>query len=645
MTILKQRSNGWWQLIFCLMCLIEALTICLIWMSVLVPVPVSAASSDVLFIRHGRSRVRHSSEKSHIRWGLQAFDNLTLYDYDYENANGTAGSNETMYEFGGNGGNQTFLGADSFGYYSSEMVYNNGTSANASVSLSDSKLISTLEPSSTSNRWSASTSSVATKSKKLAKKQFMESIRKNVEEGIEYLRTHAHLSHPTAMMPSEKALLQLQKQAEQLALAEKLKLSAQNDKLDSKPVNSFASEPIATTKHNIKSPFPVPFDHIHAEHIPLNQKKHKTDKQMPPWRAEHQIDDTHGNTNHIDQPQNPNPNQFDYEMQNDETHNQNVHQSDSHHPYKSNKLNKSNARHAHEPSTSANVRSNSIATMKTIDSIVTSINAAVSKKYLDQAFNDAKSNLNGNSSSNSNASRSNFRSQSNNSKLASRIQQSANEKRKELNYAQAKSADTPISSVASLTSHAEDIELTKQNDSNAKFNTNLNNNQFEVNQGFPSQFDELNDEQQTNDDSGDDTNPYAFDSNDEQTMTFDGKMVRTNDGTQLPMNFEQGDLDDLDEISRNNRMDLMKGRDVVTKFLQIVESQHLLGANCTAGTALNLGEGVVDRYAQDRFRVEAEVAVNRANWLTRLVIQIFAFNFNLYNVHCTHSSLMTICAK
>lgn len=57
--------------------------------------------------------------------------------------------------------------------------------------------------------------------------------------------------------------------------------------------------------------------------------------------------------------------------------------------------------------------------------------------------------------------------------------------------------------------------------------------------------------------------------------------------------------------------------DIVTRFLQIVESQHLLGANCTAGTDLNLGEGVVDRYAQDRFRVEAEVAVNRANMLTR----------------------------
>ncbi|CAH0562368.1 unnamed protein product [Brassicogethes aeneus] len=58
--------------------------------------------------------------------------------------------------------------------------------------------------------------------------------------------------------------------------------------------------------------------------------------------------------------------------------------------------------------------------------------------------------------------------------------------------------------------------------------------------------------------------------------------------------------------------------DIVTRFLRIVESQHLLGENCTAGTDLNLGEGVVDRYAQERFRVEADVAVNRANMLTRL---------------------------
>ncbi|MPC76707.1 hypothetical protein E2C01_071132 [Portunus trituberculatus] len=58
--------------------------------------------------------------------------------------------------------------------------------------------------------------------------------------------------------------------------------------------------------------------------------------------------------------------------------------------------------------------------------------------------------------------------------------------------------------------------------------------------------------------------------------------------------------------------------DVVTKFLRIVESQHLLGENCTKGTDFHLGEGVVDRYAQERFRLEGEIAVNRANLYTRL---------------------------
>ena len=58
--------------------------------------------------------------------------------------------------------------------------------------------------------------------------------------------------------------------------------------------------------------------------------------------------------------------------------------------------------------------------------------------------------------------------------------------------------------------------------------------------------------------------------------------------------------------------------DLVSKFLRVVESQHMLGENCTAGTETTLGEGVVDRYAQERFRLQAEVAVNRANWLTRM---------------------------
>ncbi|GAB6025630.1 hypothetical protein CHUAL_011356 [Chamberlinius hualienensis] len=95
-----------------------------------------------------------------------------------------------------------------------------------------------------------------------------------------------------------------------------------------------------------------------------------------------------------------------------------------------------------------------------------------------------------------------------------------------------------------------------------------------------------------------------------------------------------GDESEVDEVLENDKIyfasttsgpDVKSVRrkeighmDVVTKFLHIVESQSILGENCSAGTEMNLGKGVVDRYAQERFRLEAEVAVNRANFLTRL---------------------------
>lgn len=81
-----------------------------------------------------------------------------------------------------------------------------------------------------------------------------------------------------------------------------------------------------------------------------------------------------------------------------------------------------------------------------------------------------------------------------------------------------------------------------------------------------------------------------------------------------PDSADTNSLDDPSTYDQNNKPNL----DIVTKFLRIVESQSLMGENCTAGTDFNLGEGVVDRYAQERFRLEAEVAVNRANWLTRM---------------------------
>ena len=80
---------------------------------------------------------------------------------------------------------------------------------------------------------------------------------------------------------------------------------------------------------------------------------------------------------------------------------------------------------------------------------------------------------------------------------------------------------------------------------------------------------------------------------------------------------DTSDANSLDDPSTYDQSS-KPSSDIMTTFLRIVESQSLLGDNCTAGTDFNLGEGVVDRYAQERFRLEADVAVNRANWLTRL---------------------------
>lgn len=80
--------------------------------------------------------------------------------------------------------------------------------------------------------------------------------------------------------------------------------------------------------------------------------------------------------------------------------------------------------------------------------------------------------------------------------------------------------------------------------------------------------------------------------------------------------------------------------DIVTRFLRIIENQHTMGENCTAGTDLNLGEGVVDQYAQERFRLEANLAVNRANMLTRL--WKYAPEVMLSSEYLLHASVLSM---
>lgn len=105
----------------------------------------------------------------------------------------------------------------------------------------------------------------------------------------------------------------------------------------------------------------------------------------------------------------------------------------------------------------------------------------------------------------------------------------------------------------------------------------------------------------------------------------------------LDENTESGDIV---VIAENVTVVRPVHEDVVTKFLRLIETQHLLGENCTAGTHLNLGVGVVDRYAQERFRIEADVAVNRANMLTRL--WKYAGPEVMHNEYLLHASVFSM---
>ncbi|KAK2175879.1 hypothetical protein NP493_697g00009 [Ridgeia piscesae] len=58
--------------------------------------------------------------------------------------------------------------------------------------------------------------------------------------------------------------------------------------------------------------------------------------------------------------------------------------------------------------------------------------------------------------------------------------------------------------------------------------------------------------------------------------------------------------------------------DIVDNFLRIVERYERNKDNCTPGTTFSLGPGVVAQYGVRRFKAQAMVAVNRANFLTRI---------------------------
>ena len=76
--------------------------------------------------------------------------------------------------------------------------------------------------------------------------------------------------------------------------------------------------------------------------------------------------------------------------------------------------------------------------------------------------------------------------------------------------------------------------------------------------------------------------------------------------------------DPNDKVAEDVSYSTLTARDVVDKFLSIVDQYEQNKDNCTPGTEFNLGEGVVAQYGVKRFKGQALAAVNRANLLTRL---------------------------
>ncbi|XP_011302612.1 probable G-protein coupled receptor 158 [Fopius arisanus] len=119
-----------------------------------------------------------------------------------------------------------------------------------------------------------------------------------------------------------------------------------------------------------------------------------------------------------------------------------------------------------------------------------------------------------------------------------------------------------------------------------------------------------------------------------EEYTYDDEQIKNNT---VDVNYNGG-IDYGDGTKRGDKASVPD--DVVSRFLRIIENQHLLGENCTAGTDLNLGEGVVDQYAQERFRLEANLAVNRANMLTRL--WKYAPNVMMSSEYLLHASVLSM---
>lgn len=531
------------------------------------------SQSEILIIRHGRSRSRHSVEKDHVRWGLQALDNLTIvasHDEFLESAENNETNGElSVVSFYENNGTLSGEFNGSIGSYEINYTPNPSKSKAANERSVNKKQYfwhhqKQIPPPTQAPKSTTSTSvSALGKRRSGRKKEIMTNIKNTVNKGIQYLKSHENLDEikieindvnaKDGAEKSNKIRSQSSAKTDQALIFHRIRSPKQIKINGGKELGIVTIDGLLQNEKN-KNANPTPKMKKSNDKIPSQRhaaanaakhiKNHLARNEMDLKINTNLADVFYIPTSTEDAP----PGSDDEQMQGDQ-------------PPSGEMPTKLPRSGSHRLVTAAPIDYTTVAS-------VNANNLAAEMKGGSPAIDKLKSKsdvFNGNGMS-----RSGFKAQSG-------------------------TYDDELTTSSQARIDIDEVELfvgSQQSDDGISDD--------EMNEDFINAIGIQNDESSSHESADD------FEQGVEQNTNVNGIF-----------NVDDHDLRDFDETSRNNRKNLMHGKDIVTRFLQIVESQHILGGNCTAGTALHLGEGVVDRYAQERFRVEAEVAVNRANMLTR----------------------------
>lgn len=601
------------------------------------------SQSEILIIRHGRSRSRHSSEKEHIRWGLKALDNQTIAEsrdglieskehqqqqhqqadvnvvsfYEHNGTlsptnefNGTIGSYEINYTYGPRGSSGSSEESSSHSskrrhfdwQYESQVLREQlHTTTEMSPKHSHSKNPSvSIRSSSSSNNVNQG------KQRRNGKrKEFMTNIKSTVNKGIQYLKAHENLDEIEIEINDFNT--RHSSNRDDIKHTDGSTIISQADIVQTTKTNKIRSKSIDNVKADQKTSVEssVHVKQQHKYHLPKQIKINGGNKDFSAVTITSSELDVKGGKNITIQQKFKKSSVNEKQITQRHAASKHIKIHQAHNEIDMN-INSNLADIFYVPKENPQQHNKPYAE----DELMLSDEPAGNKMDIKESLME-KSNQHNQTENDANQKHEIKKA---NSTVASTSRQNGILDTTKLNATHANGFNNK-----NTTMHTDKANKTGIKDFNSSPTSMAHemptNERHEGNIQHFVNDDIINDEQQNEEF----INSIAIQNDDvsnENTIDFDGEF---DDSTSLNTIFHVEDLDlsDFDETSRNNRKNLMRGRDVVTRFLQIVESQHMLGTNCTAGTALNLGEGVVDRYAQDRFRVEAEVAVNRANMLTR----------------------------